>query len=141
MIEVNSDIKLDEKELKLKFIRASGPGGQNVNKVSSAVQLRFDVENSPALTDDIRRRLIVLAGNRINENGILNIESRRFRTQILNRQDAVDKLVELIRQATVKPVKRQKTRPSKASKQRILEAKRRRSRIKQQRIKVTVESD
>jgi ribosome-associated protein len=131
MIFINKDISIDEKEIKMDFIRASGPGGQNVNKVSTAVQLRFDVFNSKSLNDKLRQRLIRLAKNKINEDGILIIDARRFRTQIKNRQDAIDRLVELIRKATIEPKKRVKTKQSKASKKRILENKRRRSKTKQ----------
>jgi len=118
MIHITTDISIDEKEIKLDFIRASGPGGQNVNKVASAVQLRFDVYGSPSLPDDVRKRLILLAGNRINEDGILIIDARRFRTQNRNREDAIDRLIDLIRKSTIKPKKRLKTKPSVSSKRR-----------------------
>jgi ribosome-associated protein len=127
MIQVTPAIALDESELTLEFIRASGPGGQNVNKVATAVQLRFDVANSPSLTDDVRERLIRLAGRRMTKDGVLIIEARRFRTQEQNQQDAIERLVELVRQAAKKPRVRRKTRPTLASRRRRLEAKRRRS--------------
>ncbi len=136
MIRINKNISIDEKEIKMDFIRASGPGGQNVNKVSSAVQLRFDVYGSPSLPDDVRKRLTLLSGNRINEDGILIIDARRFRTQNRNRQDAIGRLIDLIEKSTIKPKHRLKTKPSVASKRRILEDKRRRSKRKRMRGQV-----
>ncbi len=133
MIKITTDISIDEKEIKMDFIRASGPGGQNVNKVASAVQLRFDVYGSPSLPDDVRKRLILMARNRINEDGILIIKAGRFRTQNHNRQDAIDRLIDLIYKSTIKPKKRLKTKPSVASKRRMMEDKRRRSKRKRMR--------
>ncbi len=127
MIRITPHIVLDERELKLQFIRAAGPGGQNVNKVATAVQLRFDVAASPSLPADVRARLAELAGNRVNAAGELVLTARRFRTQDANRRDAVDRLVQLIRRAAVPPKKRKPTRPSRAAKRRRLEAKRRQS--------------
>jgi len=131
MIFITPTISIDESELKLEFIRSSGPGGQNVNKVSTAVQLRFDAINSPSLPVHVRQRLISLAKGRITENGILIIEARRFRTQGANRQDAIERLIELIRKAAEKPLIRYQTRPTLASKKRRLETKHLRSATKQ----------
>ena len=136
MIRITSSIAIEEKEIVCDFVRSSGPGGQNVNKVATAVQLRFDVKNSPGLTDGVRNRLIRLAGRRISERGILIVEAKRFRTQEKNRQDALDRLVTLIRKAVQKPKPRKKTKPTKASKERLLAAKRHRSRIKRMRRRV-----
>ncbi len=125
MIHITHTITIDESEIQEYFVRASGPGGQNVNKVATTVQLRFDVANSRSLPEEVRKRLISLAGNRVTEDGILIIDARRFRTQGRNREDATDRLVELIRNAAQRPKIRRKTRPTLASKIRRLESKRR----------------
>ena len=130
MIQITSSIVLDDREVQLDFIRASGPGGQNVNKVASAVQLRFDVLNSPSLPDDVRQRLSHLAGKRMTEDGILVIEASRYRTQDQNREDAVRRLVNLIQMAAQKPRPRHQTRPTLASKKRRLDSKQRRGETK-----------
>ena len=137
MIHITRNIRIDEGEVKLEFIRSSGPGGQNVNKVATAVKLRFDAVNSPSLPDDVRSRLIRLSGRRINEDGLLIIDARRFRTQDRNRKDAIVRLVELIRKAAQKPKTRIKTTPTLASKKRRLQAKRRHSEIKRMRRAVS----
>ncbi len=133
MIEITSGIVIDDSEIQEEFIRSSGPGGQNVNKVATTVQLRFDVANSPSLPDEVRDRLISLAGRRITEDGVLIINARRFRTQGRNRQDAIERLAELIRRAAEKPRGRRKTRPTLASKIRRLQDKHRRAETKRMR--------
>jgi ribosome-associated protein len=130
MIRVIDTITIDEEEIHQEFIRASGPGGQNVNKVATAVQLRFDVAHSPSLPEDVRERLTRLAGKRMTKEGYLIIDARRFRTQEQNRQDSVARLAGLIRQAAQRPKLRKKTKPPLASKERRLENKHRRGRIK-----------
>jgi ribosome-associated protein len=112
MIEVTPSVKIEESEIQLDFIRASGPGGQNVNKVASSVQLRFDVRNSPSLYPDVKEHLIKLAGSRMTDEGILIIEAKRYRTQERNRFDAIQRLITLIQKALEKPKVRRATRPS-----------------------------
>jgi ribosome-associated protein len=130
MIRINARVSLDPRELREDFIRASGPGGQNVNKVASAVQLRFDVANSPSLPTDVRERLAALAGRRMTQNGVLVIEAERFRSQQRNRDDALQRLIALIDEACVIGKIRRATRPTLASKKRRLEAKTRRGNLK-----------
>jgi ribosome-associated protein len=130
MIRITDAIAIDERELEERFIRASGPGGQNVNKLSSAVQLRFDVRHSPNLSADVRARLERLAGSRLTRAGVLVITAQRHRTQERNRQDARERLIELIRRAAVAPIPRRPTRPTAGSREQRLESKKRRSRIK-----------
>jgi ribosome-associated protein len=130
MIRINSRIDLDENELDFSFIRASGPGGQNVNKVSSAVRLRFDVLHSPSLPNDVRHRLIRLAGRRVTDAGELIITAQIHRSPERNRQEALEKLVDLIQRAAGPPVPRRPTRPTAGSRKRRLDSKSRRSTIK-----------
>lgn len=130
MPQITPSLQIDERELQFEYIRASGPGGQNVNKVATAVQLRFDIVNSPALASDIKGRLIRLAGKRVNADGILLIEARRFRTQEANREDAIQRLVELIRKVLVPPKPRKKTRPTAASREKRLQQKKRKGEVK-----------
>jgi ribosome-associated protein len=133
MLYATPTIAINENEIQLDFIRASGPGGQHVNKAATAVQLQFDVAHSPSLPEDVRQRLIRLAGSRITDDGVLIINARRFRSQERNRQDAVDRLVALIQKAAEAPKQRRKTKPSAASKKRRLEAKRWRGQTKRRR--------
>ena len=130
MIQITPTLALDDSEIDIEFVQAAGPGGQNVNKVATAAQLRFDVAHSPSLPDDVRARLTQLAGKRLSAEGILIINARRFRTQERNRQDARDRLIDLVRQAATPPPVRRPTRPSRAARQNRLEAKRRRSETK-----------
>jgi ribosome-associated protein len=130
MLKITPQIAINENEIKEEFVRSGGPGGQNVNKVSTAVQLRFDAANSPSLPEDVRRRLMEQARGYLTMEGILIIDAQRFRTQAANRQDALNRLTELIRKAEQKPRTRFKTRPTLASKIKRLETKRRRSETK-----------
>jgi ribosome-associated protein len=136
MIRITDEISLDETELEEAFVRASGPGGQNVNKVSSAVQLRFDARRSPSLPNDVAVRLMRIAGKRLTKDGVLVIIAQQHRTQERNRQDARDRLFAMIREAAVRPVARRATKPTKASKKRRIEGKKLRSTVKSMRGKV-----
>src|SRR5260370_30520355 len=133
MILINRGLSIDERELDFEFIRSSGPGGQNVNKVSTAARLRFNVRGSQSLPPDVRDRAIRLAGRRVGEDGFLTIHARRCRTQEANRRDAIDRLVELLERACEKPKPRRPTRPTAASRERRLDAKRRRGETKDRR--------
>jgi ribosome-associated protein len=130
MIRISDSISIAEDELEERFIRASGPGGQNVNKLASAVQLRFDVRHSPSLPEAVRARAERLAGRRLTNDGVLVITAQRHRTQERNRQDAIERLVDLLRRASVAPTPRRPTRPTKASRERRLQGKKRRATLK-----------
>ncbi len=133
MIQIDDRLSLDEREIEESFIRASGPGGQNVNKVSTAVQLRFDVRHSPSLPEPVRKRMEVLSGQRLTLDGVLIITAQSFRSQDRNRSAALTALVALIRRAAVPPVPRRPTRPTKASRLRRLDEKSHRGGVKRDR--------
>ena len=133
MLEISPTLKINDDELHFDFIRSAGPGGQNVNKTATAVQLRFDIANSPSLASDLKGRLIRLSGNRVTSDGILLIEAKRFRTQEQNREDALQRFAELLRQAATPPKPRKKTKPTAASKTRRLQAKKIRGAVKRTR--------
>ena len=134
-ISITPEISLGEDELDERFIRASGPGGQNVNKVASAVQLRFDVAHSPSLSPDVRSRLAVLCGRRLTKDGVLVIDAQRFRTQERNRADALARLIALIARAAERPTPRRATRTPKAAKRKRFETKKARGHVKRLRGK------
>jgi ribosome-associated protein len=136
MLEITPTLAIDESELEERFVRASGPGGQNVNKVSTAVELRFDAARSPSLPDDVRARLRGLAGSRMTADGVILIDAREHRTQSANREEARNRLVALIRQATIKPKRRRKTKPTAGSKERRIQSKKIRASTKRDRGKV-----
>jgi ribosome-associated protein len=138
MIRITDSISIDESELEERFIRASGPGGQNVNKLASAVQLRFDARHTPHLPEDVRGRLERLAGRRLTHQGVVVITAQRHRTQERNRQDARERLFALIRAAAVPPVPRRPTKPTKAARERRIEAKKHRAGIKRERSRKPV---
>jgi ribosome-associated protein len=141
MIDITPTISIPEDELQFQFKLASGPGGQNVNKVATAAELRFDVARSPSLPEAVRARLLILAGSRVTQDGELLITARRFRSQERNRQDAIDRLIALIRKAAEPPKPRLKTRPSRAARERRLEEKRRLGEKKQTRRRADREND
>lgn len=130
MIRITDSISIDESEIEESFVRSSGPGGQNVNKLSTAVQLRFDVRRSPSLPNDVAIRLMRLAGRRMTKDGVLVLIAQNHRTQERNRAEAMERLIDLVQEAAVKPVPRRATKPTKASKERRIEGKKRRSGIK-----------
>ena len=133
MIRITDNISIDESELEESFVRSSGPGGQNVNKLSTAVQLRFNVRNSSSLPNDVALRLMRLAGRRMTKDGVLVLIAQNHRTQERNRAEAQERVIALVQEAAVKPVPRRATKPSKASKQKRLEGKKRRAVIKRHR--------
>ena len=141
MIRVTNSINLDDDEIEEQFIRSSGPGGQNVNKLATAVQLRFDVQRSPNLPEPVRERLKRLAGRRLTGDGVLVIDARRYRTRERNRRDALDRLVTLVRKAAIAPTPRKATRPTVASRRRRLEAKQRRGALKRSRRGVRADEE
>ena len=141
MIAIAPDISISEDEIQIQFIRASGPGGQHVNKTATAVQLRFDIKNSLSLPDDIRQRLLRFRDRRITADGVLVITARRFRSQDQNRQDAVQRLIDLVQKSTEKPARRRKTKPSRASIKRRLEGKRRHGAKKGMRKRISRSDD
>jgi ribosome-associated protein len=138
MLRITPTISVDDSELEESFIASAGPGGQNVNKVATAVQLRFDVVRSPSLPDAVRLRLIALSGTRLTKDGVLVITGRQYRTQDRNRADVRTRLIELIREAAVIPKKRRPTKPTRASKERRLEGKKRNASLKKARGRIDV---
>jgi ribosome-associated protein len=136
MLQITPTIVIDDSEIEERFVRSSGPGGQNVNKVATAVQLRFDAGRSRSIDDEVRGRLKTIAGSRMTADGVVVIDSRAFRTQAQNREAARERLVELLRKAAVRPKRRRKTRPSGAAKLQRLDAKRHRANTKERRRNV-----
>ncbi len=141
MIYVTENISIDESEVEEEFIRSSGPGGQNVNKVATAVKLRFNVKQSPSIPEEVKHRLVTLGGKRMTSDGILIIDARRFRYQERNREDALNRLVELIRRAASRPKTRHKTAPTHSSKIKRLEGKHIHREKKMLRQKVHIDED
>lgn len=139
MIKINNNLFIEESELTFSYIRSSGPGGQNVNKVATAVQLRFDVLHSPSLRDDVKSRLIRLAGKRMTLDGVLLIEAKRYRTQENNKEDAIERLTSLIQKAGIKPKKRIHTLPNRSSREKRLKEKKKKGEIKKYRQKSAFE--
>lgn len=139
MADINLQPIVDEKELEFNFIRADGPGGQNVNKVASAVQLRFDIQSNITLSEEVKARLYKLAGKRVTQDGVLIIEAKRFRTQESNRADAMARFYSLVQKAIEKPKARKKTKPTKSSKDERLKEKKRRGDVKRTRAKQSID--
>lgn len=141
MVGSNPRIKIDESELGISFIRADGPGGQNANKVATAVQLRFDVLKSASLPEEVKTRMIKIAGKRMTQDGVLVIEAKRFRTQERNREDALTRFYTLVQKAAEKPKKRKRTKPTMSSQEARLKEKKRRGEIKRIRAKHFIEEE
>lgn len=141
MIRVTPSIAIDEDELHFDFVRSSGPGGQNVNKVATAVQLRFDARHSNSLPEDVRERLRRVAGRRMTTEGVIVITAQRYRSQQKNREDAVERLISLIQRASAAPKKRKKTRPSRESRERRLREKKKRAQVKRKRGRVRADEE
>jgi ribosome-associated protein len=133
MIQITTNIAIADKQIQEEFMRASGPGGQNVNQLATAVKLRFDIVHSPSLPEDVKKRLLKLGGKRVTKDGVLVIDARRYRTQEQNRKAALGRLVDLIQKAAVRPKDRRKTAPPPKSKERRLQTKHRRAKVKRMR--------